>query len=418
MSDSIRVYDICIIGAGPAGSACAYYASEKNLNVLLLEKEKFPRPKTCGDAISQRAQMHLERMGVLQEILDEKKGNWAASGGLVSPGGISFIGDSAAEIGSHLMIAIKRKIMDEKMAHAAADKGAHLIENSPIKEYKFSKDENLWIIKSGIDDNATYKSRVLVAADGASSLIARSLNIINNKAEAICSSVYIKAGTHSFHEDGVVYYPLDLLPGYAAIFKEADGDLVFCCYIIPGGKCSPKDLKTMHYKLLNENPFIKDAIGIKAEIEDIKSAPLRLGGIKKSYSDNVLIIGDAAGHIDPLTGEGIQYAMDSGELAAITLEEAFNKNDFSEKILKRYHKRWMKSFGNDFKWSSIMVKTMGKFPIFLDAFAYLANKKGTQYMIEWAKIMTGSKSKLSFFMPSLLMPLLKAAITLKFKRTK
>ncbi|MCG3221500.1 MAG: FAD-dependent oxidoreductase, partial [Candidatus Heimdallarchaeota archaeon] len=111
-----KTYDICIVGAGPGGSSTAYYLAKQGKKVVLLEKEKFPRRKICGDAVSQRAQMHLERMGVLQEILEEKKGRWAAVGGLVSPRRIEYIGNSAQEIGSHLMISIKREILDEKIA--------------------------------------------------------------------------------------------------------------------------------------------------------------------------------------------------------------------------------------------------------------------------------------------------------------
>ncbi|MHA1306487.1 MAG: NAD(P)/FAD-dependent oxidoreductase, partial [Candidatus Heimdallarchaeota archaeon] len=125
-----HVHSVAIVGAGPAGATCAFYLAEQGIDVLLLEKKKFPRDKICGDAITVRAQQHLERMGVLQEILKEKKGNWAALGGIVSPSGIEYYGDSSDEVkGQHLVIAIKRRIMDEKVAKAATKTGAKLVEN-------------------------------------------------------------------------------------------------------------------------------------------------------------------------------------------------------------------------------------------------------------------------------------------------
>ena len=172
----------------------------------------------------------------------------------------------------------------------------------------------------------------------------------------------------------------------------------------------------MHINLLQGDPYVVKAMGPKAKIEKIKSAPLRLGGVEKSYSDNFLVVGDAAGHIDPLTGEGIQYAMDAGEIAAEVLKEAFELGDLSENVLKKYQKLWMKSFGRDFKWSARMVKVLAKKPIFLDAFAYLCQKKGPKYMIKWAKIMTGSQPKLTFFLPNLVLPLLLATISLVLKQ--
>ncbi|MCG3227813.1 MAG: NAD(P)/FAD-dependent oxidoreductase [Candidatus Heimdallarchaeota archaeon] len=412
------IYDVCIVGAGPGGSSTAYYLAKQGKKVVLLEKEKFPRRKICGDAVSQRAQMHLERMGVLQEILEEKKGRWAAVGGLVSPRRIEYIGNSAQEIGSHLMISIKREILDEKIARAAVREGAELIEEYNVKTVKFSEKRKEWSIKAFEKERDDIKAKVLVAADGAVSKIARSVGVIDSPPDAVCSSVYVEAGTHAFEEDGVCIYNHFLVPGYAAIFKEADDDLVFCCYIIPGGFAKTTDLQNMHINLLQGDPYVVRAMGPKAKIEKIKSAPLRLGGVKKSYSDHFLVVGDAAGHIDPLTGEGIQYAMDAGEIAANVLIEAFEQGNLNEKALKRYQNLWMKSFGRDFKWSTRMVKVLANRPIFLDAFAYLCQKKGPKYLVRWAKIMTGSQPKLSFFLPNLSLPLLFTAIKLSMSKRK
>ncbi|NPD89017.1 MAG: geranylgeranyl reductase family protein [Asgard group archaeon] len=416
IKEKSTIYDVCIIGAGPGGSSTAYYLAKQGKNVILLEKEKFPRRKICGDAVSQRAQMHLERMGVLQEILEEKKGRWAAVGGLVSPRRIEYIGNSAEEIGSHLMISIKREILDEKIAQAAVREGAEMIEEYNVKSVKFSEKMKEWTVKAFDEEKGDVKAKVLVAADGAVSKIARSVGVIDTPPDAVCSSVYVEAGTHAFEEDGVCIYTRFLVPGYAAIFKEADDDLVFCCYIIPGGFAKTTNLQNMHINLLQGDPYVVRALGPNAKIEKIKSAPLRLGGVKKSYSDHFLVVGDAAGHIDPLTGEGIQYAMDAGEIAADILKDAFEQGDFGNGTLKNYQKLWMKSFGKDFKWSARMVKVLARIPIFLDAFAYLCKKKGPKYLIRWAKIMTGSQPKLTFFLPNLAFPLLFAAIRLSLKQ--
>ncbi len=411
--DNKEIFDVCIVGAGPGGSSTAFYLAKQGKNIVLLDKEKFPRRKICGDAISQRAQIHLERMGVLQEILDEGKGHYSAVGGLVSPRRITYIDNSAEELGSHLIMSIKREIMDEKMVRAAVREGAKLIEEYNVKEVKFLKNKKFWEVKSFNKEQGIIKAKVLIAADGATSKISRSLGILDSPPEAVCSSVYIQAGTHQYKDDGVCLYTQDIVPGYLALFKEADGDVVFCCYIIPGGRYKSEDLQHVHQLFLTGEPYVAEALGPKAKIEPMKSGPLRLGGVKKSYAKNFLIVGDAAGHIDPLTGEGIQYAMDAGEIAAKTLEEAFEKEDFSERILKVYQKRWMKSFGKDFKWSSRMVRVLAKVPIFLDAFAYLCNKKGVKYLLKWATIMTGSEPKLNFFKPNLALPLLLAVVRLK-----
>ena len=105
------------------------------------------------------------------------------------------------------------------------------------------------------------------------------INTQNKKAnisvEAICSSVYINTGTHSFDRDGMIYYPEYLFSGYAALFREADRDLVFCCYIIPGGTVMPADLKELHHRILTEYKPVVSAIGAGAEVEKMNEATVR-----------------------------------------------------------------------------------------------------------------------------------------------
>ncbi len=411
-----NVFDVCIVGAGIAGSTCAYYLAEKGIQTLVLEKKKFPRDKICGDAFTERAQLHLSRMGVLQEIIAEKKGNWAALGGLVSPGGIEYYGDSS-DVHKHLVIAIKRKILDEKLIQAAVKKGANLVENYSVTDMNLLKEKGFWTIRSD-ENKKEYKAKVLIIADGAASHLGRKLGLVDGPPQATCSRAYIESGSHQFPYDGVCYYPPKLVPGYCSLFKEADGDVGYCCYIIPGGKATTGDLHEFHHEFIKKDPFMSKAIGPDPKLEKMKAAPIRFGGIPKSYSDHLLIVGDAAGQIDPVTGEGIQYAMDAAEIAAKTIQEGLRKNNFGKRFLKRYHRRWMQSFGRDFKWSQRMVKVCVKYPIFLDAFAAVSNLKGDKFMTEWGKIMTGAKRKLSFFMPKLAFPLAIATLHLRRERRK
>jgi geranylgeranyl reductase family protein len=410
-------FDVCIIGAGPAGSTCAYYLGKKGHNVLLLEKKKFPRDKICGDAFTLRAQKHLEEMGVLQEVLKENKGNWAAFGGIVSPSGIEYYGDSHKELDQHLVIAIKRKIVDEKMAKAAKKAGANLVENYSVDNLEYNKEKKEWRISSNSKKNV-FTSKIVILADGAPSALARKLGLVKTAPQATCSRAYIEAESHTYDKDGVCYYPPIMIPGYCSLFKEADGDVGYCCYIIPGGKNTTADLTKLHHSLIKEDPFMSKAIGPNPKLEKMKAAPIRFGGIKKSYANNLLIIGDAAGQIDPLTGEGLQYCMDAAEIAADTIDEALKKKKFNARFLKKYHRKWMRSFGKDYKWSLRMTKFVVRYPIFLDAFASLSNKKGDEFMVEWGKIMTGEKAKLNFFLPNLAFPLFFEVLRLRRKNKR
>ncbi|KYQ89679.1 putative CMF receptor [Tieghemostelium lacteum] len=407
-----EIYDVATIGAGPSGSVLGYYLAREGRSVALLEKKKFPRDKFCGDAVATMAQDILRDMGVMKEIVDENLGHFAQNGGFVSPNGNSFIGNSAKELkrdakyNRGAVIAIKRIVLDEKVAKAAKRMGAHLYENTTVENCTFDRQTGYWTIECVESESEngqqpkklTYKARVLVCADGSPSSTARKLGYVNTEPNGICSRAYVKNNT-TFRYDGVVFYPKSLLPGYCAIIREARDELNYLAYIIPGGKVKLDDLNHYHHEYMKSDPFISKALGPNPDIERMKAAPLRLGGIKKSYDDHLLIVGDAAGFIDPLTGEGIQYAMEGSKIAADALIEAFNERDLSGQSLKRYQDRWMNRFGHEFNMSMTMSLFLYRFPIVLDAAAKLINKRGSRFLAEWAAVMTGMKPKTWFLRP-------------------
>jgi geranylgeranyl reductase family protein len=404
MSVAGQQYDVAVVGAGPAGATCAYYLARGGARVLLLERKRFPRDKLCGDAVCTGAQIHLERMGVLAELEREEKGQWAAVGGLISPSRIGFIGNSATPLGRPLVIAVKRIWLDEKIARAAARAGARLVEEAHVSGGR--RDAGGWTLDVTIEGRAApVRARAVVAADGALSRLTTALGIPTPPPDSVCSRAYVKAGTHRFDADGVVVYRLDLAPGYCALFREARGDLNFCTYVIPGGRAQLGDLWAIHHRILAEDPYIRRALGPAAVIDKMRAAPLRLGGVAKSHHERLLVVGDAAGHIDPLTGEGIHLAMDGGEIAARTLVEAIDAGDFSERFLSRYERRWKKAFGRDFFWSRQMARAFARAPFFVDVTAGLMQRRGAEYMAEWGKIMTGAAPKLQFLRPAILLPL-------------
>jgi geranylgeranyl reductase family protein len=401
VSDS---FDVCIVGAGPAGATCAYYLAKAGVRVALLEKESFPREKLCGEAVCSPGHVHLRRMGVLQSIERDGLGHWARIGGLVSPAGISFVGNSAQETRPPLVIAIRRMVLDERIARAAASAGVTLIEDYSGSDPKF--EDGHWTLLDRRGEKPAIRARVLVAADGALSRIARSLGIVTTQPDATCSRAYVESDSVPFDADGVVYYPRDLLPGYCALFREAGGILNFCVYLIPGGKLGVADIKAAHEDVLNRDPYVRAALGPNVRIDKMRAAPLRLGGVPKSYADHVLLVGDAAGQIDPLTGEGIHFAMDAAEMAAQVLIDALAKGDLGAASLKLYEDHWRQAFGREFYWSARIAKFYARYPVFLDGAAALVRKRGASFLQDWAEAMTGAVSKSVFLRPGMAFPLL------------
>jgi len=392
-------YDVIIVGAGPAGATCAYYLGKQGQKVLLLEKQKFPRDKHCGNAVTKIGIEILVEMGLLNHLLDNKKAHVADSGGFVSPNGSSFVGRSHHVLGAiPAAIACKRILLDEVIAKAAKEAGADLREETPVEDAKFSETEELWTVYA--KEGKTFKGRVLVCADGAPSKLATHLGLVTEPPSGTCSRAYVEGGTHNFKADGVVFYNQGLLPGYAALFRHPNDELNFCTYIIPGNpKVTNDDLKYWHDYLMTKDPQVSKALGTKYKIEPMKAGSLRLGGIDKSFSKQLLIVGDAAGMIDPMTGEGIHHAMDGGRIAAKWLNEAINKGNFSEEVFRGYHQHWKAAFGNDFKWSMSMCQFVYRYPILLDAAAAAVSRKGDEFLARWADIMTGRVPKVHLLRP-------------------
>jgi len=395
------MHDVAIVGAGPAGATCAWYLAQTGIEVLLIDKAKFPRDKFCGDAVIPRAQEHLKRMGVLDQMLEAGECVFTTAGGFVSPSGIPCLSDST-ENPSGTPLAAKRIIMDERIARAAQSVGAELVEETPVDRLEFDDRARTWTVYSGAK---RFKARVVVLADGAHSKLARSLDIVKDHPQAICSRSFVEGGTHDFDTDGICYMERDLLPGYAAVFRHPNDELNFCTYIIPGGKAKPSDLKAFHHGLLEHNTMIRRHLGPNFKIEPMKGAWLRLGGIPQSYASHLLIIGDAAGHIDPLTGEGIQFAMEGGEIAAKTLREAFRAGRFDPETLSVYQDRWMNEFGSKFGMAETASKLMARYPELVDSMAKVANERGDDFFFAWADIMMGEAPWSKLLRPKIALPM-------------
>ena len=137
-----------------------------------------------------------------------------------------------------------------------------------------------WTITSESND-AVYRAKILIIADGSSSRLGRILGYVDEPPQAICSRAYIEAGSYQYPYDGVCYYPPKLVPGYCSLFKQANGDIGYCCYIIPGGSATTKDLREYHHEFISKYAPMSNAIGPNPKLEPMKAAPIRFGGIEE-----------------------------------------------------------------------------------------------------------------------------------------
>ena len=413
MSTELPIYDVAIAGAGPAGATAAYFLAKEGKRVALLEKARFPRDKRCGDAWCEPALDILEEMGVLQELVDAGAVQFVRSGGLVSPGGLSFVSpDEGERPNAPRVAAIRRQVCDERIARAAEQAGAELIEDAAVTKVTL---EDVWTIRC--KDSRGFSARCLIAADGAKSKIARMLGVVTTGATSAASRQYIKGGTHNFTSDGVLLYPPYAIPGYVAFFRHSNGDIDLGCYLLPGGKVPPTKLKELLQSEVVNDPYVREVLGNHAEpLEPPGISPLRLGGEPCTSGERFLAVGDAAGQTDPLTGEGIHTAMIAAKIAARVLHEAFAEGDLSARRLEAYHWAWMSAFGRDFPISAAAGRAVSRFPMLLDTAAMAAQRHGAGFMDNFGAAMTGVKPKSLFLSPRMALPLGAALLRLSLSR--
>jgi sulfite reductase alpha subunit-like flavoprotein/flavin-dependent dehydrogenase len=408
----MKVFDVVIVGAGPCGATAAYFLANgmegfKGKEVALLDRAIFPRDKFCGDAWCAPALDLMEEMNVLQKLEAEGLIQDCTSGGFVSPSGESYISAEDPEPGPEpsdaRTYAIKRKICDEAIVRGAERVGAQLFENADCESAELEAD-GLWTVKCR--DGRQFRSKMLIAADGAASNLCRSLGIVTTPPDGTASRQYIKGGTHNFKSGGVLFYPDYAIPGYVAIFRHYDDDIDVGVYLIEGGATPPENILDVAIDKVSKDPFMQRLLGSDAiALERPRVASLRTGGEERSSAAQFMAVGDAAGQTDPLTGEGIHTGMIGAKLAALTIHEMYEKDNFSESECQVYHERWWKDFGKDFPASAIGAKMTYKMPLLLDAAAVVAQNKGDDFIEDFGAAMTGVKPKTTFLKPRVSVPI-------------
>lgn len=447
------LWDVVVIGGGPAGSTAAYYLAKSGISVLILEKDVFPRDKICGDQIQPHAQHVLSDMGVMQTLLDEDVVKWTTTRGIVSPAGISFIGEMKEK---ETLITVQRIVLDKKIMEAAKKAGASLRENTTVKSAHLSRartrrdptklmriprrgdvtptssedeEENIegdyWTLvvspstssasatTSPVMSHDSMKgpgeslilARLIVCADGANAHVARNLTGLRpdespsvhlGPPNAVGCRSFAKHRTHSCRADEVSFYTRDTLPGHFRISSELEDFLNLSCFVLPSDDYSTAQLPLHAVHQFNkalQEPWINATLGPSRQLTPVRSAPMRVGGVHRTYFPHGVIVGDAAGHTDPLSGDGLQYGLRAARMAADTLTRALTERNYSMSSMQRYEKAWKSAFGWDFFWGRQIVYLMARFPILVDAVTLVIQRHGMKAIYFWALAKAGSKSK-------------------------
>jgi geranylgeranyl reductase family protein len=295
-------FDVAIVGGGPAGSVCAAFCAHAGLRTLVLEREKFPREKVCGDCLNPSCWPVLNRLDLGEAVraLPHAKLERVE---FITIGGRKVIVDLPS--GDQCEVAVKRSLFDNLLLKRASEVGEQIREETTVTALTNSSG---WKIEAASGEN--FVARVLVGADGRNSTVARFCNLLPHpERERVALQSHLQLPDN--FRNRVV---LQLLPhGYVGLSPVNDEELNVCLVAKPGNINTLKAWATKRFAVSSDHAWRT-------------ITPLTRAAIPPGH-ENLFLIGDAARVIEPFTGEGIFYAMRSGELAANAIARIIRGED-------------------------------------------------------------------------------------------
>jgi geranylgeranyl reductase family protein len=360
--------DVIVVGAGPAGSTTAYYLAQAGLDVLMLEKSTFPREKVCGDGLTPRGVRALVAMGI---SVSEQDG-WVRNKGLRIIGAGQRLELPWPELSSYPGYGLvrPRTDLDQMLARRAQQAGARLLEGitvtGPVLDERTGRITG--VVSKEADGERTYRARVIVAADGNSSRLSVAMGLLkrDDRPLGVAVRTYYQSPRH---DDDYLESWLDLwdgdrlLPGYGWIFGMGDGTSNVGLGLL---NTSAAFGHTDYHALLR-----KWLAGMPAEwgfTEENRTQPIRGAALPMGfnrtphYYQGLLLVGDAGGMVNPFNGEGIAYAMESGEILARTIAQALARarRAETERVLAGYPRELAQAYGGYYSVGRVFVKAIGR----------------------------------------------------------
>ena len=337
----MKHFDVAIIGAGPAGSSAAIQLAAKGYSVALLDKEQFPREKLCGDFLNPVNWPMLRQLKMEREILarsHEKVTTFHFT---------SFSGEEAevplptSKDGTVFGLGLRRFDLDYVLLKKAESEG--VVDFQECKLIELKRESQSWLLRfdrAGMIEEL--QARVLIGADGRNSWVAHHLGLADPAAmqgRSVGFQFRLKCTNRSTGKVEIHVFP----GGYAGVVG-LDGDTVTLGLAIekhrlPDGRPEQSLLKS----ILPQNPWLKEMLR-NGSVSEMRSTYPVYFPPRRAYADGVLLVGDAARVSEPVTGEGIYFALKSGVFAARTVDEAFQMSDFSAVRLRSYQRDCRSAF--------------------------------------------------------------------------
>ncbi len=314
--------DVLVVGAGPAGSAAAAWAARSGRDVLLLDAAAFPRDKTCGDGLTPRATAEMEHLGLGEWVRAHTVNRGLRMTGFGREALLRWPDGSFPTYGS----AVPRTELDDKLRETAVKWGARMVDAARVVDVARDGDRVTGVTVRTDAGSREIACRTLIVADGVRSPIGKLLGRTWHRQYAfgVAARAYIRSARS---DDEWITSHLELrdaegtlVPGYGWVFPLGNGEVnIGVGSLATEQRPSHIALKPLlqHYVSLR-----RDEWEFEGEARAVASALLPMGGAVSGVSGrNWALVGDAAGCVNPLNGEGIDYGLEGGHLLAGLLDE-------------------------------------------------------------------------------------------------
>ena len=325
-------YDVIVVGGRVAGSVSSLFASKNDLDVLMIEKrQEIGVPLQCAEATFDRT---FETIGIKPSNKYVRTEVYGAD--LYSPDGNNF----RMEPGNEKGYILDREVFDKSLAIESANAGTDIMMKTTAKDLIIRNGKVCGVIAKQLGKTFEIEADIVIAADGIESNMARmaGLNTKWGINDIGSCAQYKMTGIETDPHYVELYFGNNLAPGgYVWVFPNDYG--------VTNVGIGIRNSKKTAYEYLND--FIKNPkykYGKIIEI-DIGGVPLS-GPIEKTYTDGLMVVGDAAGHVDPITGGGIDLAAICAKFAGQVSAEAIHNNDTSSVFLKKYEDLWKDEIGD------------------------------------------------------------------------
>jgi digeranylgeranylglycerophospholipid reductase len=326
-------YDVVVVGAGPAGSMTAKWAAKGGAKVLMVEKrQEIGSPVRCGEGISKAwlsgVGIKLDRKSIAREVKGAR---------IVAPNGKAFY-LSEKMAGNEVGIVIDRVFFDKQLAKDAVKAGSDLMLKTSAVKLLRSGEKVVGVRVKSFGQTRDIKAGCVVGADGYESQVGRWAGIDTSLAPRDITSCFQYRLTNIKHEADYCEFVLGSKApgGYIWVFPKDEETANVGIGMQLTKLKNPADVKKHLDKFIEGDPRLRKG----RPLELVSGAVSICAPIDKTIGNGVLLVGDAARQIDPITGGGISNSCKAGKVAGEVLAKAARERNFSEQSLRRYEKGW------------------------------------------------------------------------------